>query len=58
MGEPLRAGVAQALTPFLMQAFLPGPSVMLARLGEDAVPVGALELAFQNPAAMEKASKA
>ncbi len=48
MGEPLRTGVAQALTPFLMQAFLPGPSVRLARLGEDVVPVGALELALQN----------
>ena len=45
LGEPLRAAVASALPPFLMDAFQPGPDVMLARLGEDAVPVGALLLA-------------
>ena len=45
IGEPLRAGVEAALRRFIMQAFLPGPRIVLAQLGEDAVPVGALELA-------------
>ena len=45
LGEPLRAAVAQALPRFIMDAFAPGPRVALAGLGEDAVPVGALELA-------------
>ncbi len=45
LGEPLRAGVAATLPQFLMTAFAPGPSVALAALGEDAVPVGALALA-------------
>ena len=45
LGEPLRAGVAAALPGFIMTAFAPGPAVVLAALGEDAVPVGALRLA-------------
>jgi glucokinase len=45
LGEPLRGAVAQALPRFVMEAFAPGPQVALAALGEDAVPVGALELA-------------
>jgi glucokinase len=45
VGEPLRAAVQAALPRFLMEAFTPGPKVALAALGEDAVPVGALELA-------------
>ncbi len=45
LGEPLRAAVQKALARFLMEAFAPGPRVALAGLGEDAVPVGALELA-------------
>jgi glucokinase len=45
IGEPLRDAVAQALPPFLMEVFRPGPAVVLAALAEDAVPVGALELA-------------
>lgn len=44
VGEPLRSAVAGALPRFLMHAFLPGPSVKLAELLEDAVPVGALWL--------------
>jgi glucokinase len=44
VGEPLRAGVASGLRQFMMEAFLPGPTVALAALGEDAVPVGALLL--------------
>jgi glucokinase len=45
VGEPLRSGVENALGRFLMDAFAPGPRIALAKLGEDAVPVGALELA-------------
>jgi glucokinase len=45
VGEPLRAAVAAALRPLVMEAFAPGPRVCLAALGEDVVPVGALELA-------------
>jgi glucokinase len=48
VGEPLRAGVASGLQRFLMEAFLPGPKVALAALGEDAVPVGALLLPMPN----------
>ena len=44
VGEPLRAGVEKGLQGFIMEAFLPGPRVALAALGEDAVPVGALLL--------------
>jgi glucokinase len=45
LGEPLRAGVAAVLPRFLMEAFAPGPRIVLAALGEDAVPAGALVLA-------------
>lgn len=45
VGEPLRAAVQDALKGFVMDAFAPGPRLTLAALGEDAVPVGALELA-------------
>ena len=44
IGEPLRAAVRQALPRFVMKAFGPAPPVLLAKLGEDAVPTGALEL--------------
>ncbi len=45
VGEPLRAAVESALRPLIMDAFAPGPVVKLAALGEDSVPIGALELA-------------
>jgi glucokinase len=45
LGEPLRSAVAEALPRFVMEIFAPGPPVVLAALGEDAVPVGALVLA-------------
>lgn len=45
VGEPLRQAVALALDGFVMRAFAPRPRVVLAGLGEDAVPVGALALA-------------
>ncbi|SFE48536.1 ROK family protein [Spirosoma endophyticum] len=44
IGEPLRAAVRQALPRFVITAFHPTPIVLLAKLGEDAVPIGALEL--------------
>ena len=44
IGEPLRAAVRQALPRFIMKAFHPAPVILLAKLGEDAVPIGALEL--------------
>jgi glucokinase len=44
VGELLRAGVESGLQRFVMEAFLPGPKMVLAALGEDAVPVGALLL--------------
>jgi len=48
IGEPLRAAIAKALRGFIMEAFSPGPRVALAGLGEDVVPVGALELAIRG----------
>ena len=45
VGERLRAAVEKCLAGFVMDAFAPGPRLALAALGEDAVPVGALELA-------------
>jgi glucokinase len=47
IGEPLRLAVEQSLPAHVMTAFAPGPSIRLAALGEDAVPVGALTLAAQ-----------
>jgi glucokinase len=45
LGEPLRAAAQAELPPLLMKSFRPGPLITTARLGEDAVPVGALVLA-------------
>jgi glucokinase len=45
LGEPFRLTVQNALGGFVMEAFAPGPIIKIAKLGEDAVPVGALELA-------------
>ena len=50
LGEPLRARLADSLPRFVMDAFLPGPRIALAGLGEDAVPVGALTLAAKRTA--------
>ncbi len=46
LGEPLRAGVESALGQAVMEVLSPGPSVRLAKLAEDAVPVGALHMAL------------
>ena len=48
LGETLRARLAHALPRFLMNTFLPGPRIVIAALGEDAVPVGALTLAAER----------
>jgi glucokinase len=56
VGEPLRAAVGAALRRFIMEAFAPGPNLALAALGEDAVPVGALELARAFALETKKAS--
>jgi glucokinase len=45
VGEPLRVAVEERLPLYVMEAFAPGPSIRIASLGEDAVPVGALILA-------------
>ena len=45
LGEPLRAAVARRLHYYIMDAFHPGPSIRLAELREDSVPVGALLMA-------------
>ena len=42
VGEPLRAAVERLAPRFIMEAFAPVPRIALARLAEDAVPVGAL----------------
>jgi glucokinase len=47
VGDLWRDAVASAIRPYLMEVFLPGPPILLARLGEDAVPVGALLLAAE-----------
>ncbi|WP_423148250.1 ROK family protein [Rubrolithibacter danxiaensis] len=47
LGEILIQQVEQAISQYIMKAFLPPPSIRLAVLGEDAVPVGALLLAKQ-----------
>ena len=48
IGEPARERLARALPKWIMEAFRPGPKVLLAELREDAVPVGALALAAQR----------
>jgi glucokinase len=45
IGEPLRDAVQTPLRRWIMKAHAPGPEVLLAQLGEDVVPVGALILA-------------
>ena len=48
MGEPLRLGVEQALQQTIMEVIKPGPNIRLAKLREDAVPIGALHLALMT----------
>ncbi len=49
LGEPLRRAVSDLLPRMLMEVFRPGPSVRLAGLGEDSVPVGCLLAARELP---------
>ena len=48
LGEPLRLGVSEALPQYLMETMLPAPSIKLAELKEDMVPIGALALAQES----------
>ncbi len=47
IGEPLRRAVEERLPGYIMDAFRPGPEIVLAALGEDAVPAGALLMAAE-----------
>ena len=49
IGEILPSAVHEALQAHLMKAFAPGPRIALASLGEDAVPIGAMEIAARVP---------
>ena len=42
IGAPLRLAVARALPAYVMEVFHGGPVIRLAKLGEQAVPIGAL----------------
>lgn len=48
VGEPIVSAVGQELGKQLMEVMRPGPALSLAKLGEDAVPVGALLLAARE----------
>ncbi|HOW64497.1 MAG TPA: ROK family protein [Candidatus Paceibacterota bacterium] len=48
IGEPLRHAVQTAIGPMIMEVFRPGPTIKMAELNEDMVPVGALELASRG----------
>ncbi len=48
IGEPLRTAAEKFLPEFLMKVFSPSPEIVLSTLGEDAVPIGALELAVHH----------
>ncbi len=48
LGSPLLDKLQQILPSYLMKIMLPGPSIHLAALGEDVVPIGALTLAQQR----------
>jgi glucokinase len=45
LGSPALDAVQRSLPGYLMEVFRPGPEIVLAGLGEDTVPVGALLLA-------------
>jgi glucokinase len=45
LGEDLKGPVTSALPGYLMSSFLPAPLVQIAKLGENVVPIGAIELA-------------
>jgi glucokinase len=45
LGEDLRIPLTSALPKYLMSSFLPAPDIQIAKLGENVVPIGAIELA-------------
>jgi len=45
VGEPLRGAIEEVLPRYVMKAFHPPPPLRLTKLGESAVPMGALLLA-------------
>ncbi|HEX8910965.1 MAG TPA: ROK family protein [Humisphaera sp.] len=45
VGEPLRSAIEVALPAYVMRAFHPPTPIRIAGLGEDSVPIGAIELA-------------
>ena len=45
LGDHLKMPIKEILPSYLMKAFLPSPVVEIAALGENVVPVSALELA-------------
>lgn len=45
LGQYLSSPISQRLPAYIMKALLPAPPVKIAVLGEDVVPIGALELA-------------
>jgi glucokinase len=45
LGEDLRIPLTSTLPGYLMSSFLPAPLVQIAKLGENVVPIGAIELA-------------
>jgi glucokinase len=58
IGEAWRGAVANHLRSYVMDAFQPGPSVALASLREDAVPVGALVMTAQRAFSQHQAQAA
>lgn len=48
LGEPLRKAIEEDLCQFVTKAFQPLPPILLSALGEDVVPVGAIELVKQK----------
>lgn len=48
MGDILQQSIQNKLPSYLMKAFQPGPDIRVAKLKEEAVPVGGLLLAAQN----------
>lgn len=54
LGEPWREAVARHLGEFLMEAFRPGPPVVLTVLGETVVPLGAALLAKRRAGSYQR----
>lgn len=48
VGKPLSAEIQLQLQKYLMEIFRPGPPIFIASLGENVVPIGAIEFAKRN----------